>query len=172
MSVRMILRFFKRFSPEWRTAQIVYDQAVADARAPRFYRDLGVPDTLDGRFDMIAVHVVAAMRHDGPNAGRFNQALFDVMILDMQRSLTEMGVGDLSIPKKVRALMRAFNGRLYAYRSAVAPGASPDGLLDAVRRNIYGTTPNPRPEDVAAITSYIRGILVPPPATYQTKASA
>jgi cytochrome b pre-mRNA-processing protein 3 len=101
-----------------RAAFQLYGSAVAAARDPYLYAALGVPDTLDGRFDAIVLYVYLVVRrldtepHPGPALA---QAVFDAMFLDMDVNLREMGVGDLSVGKRNRAMWEAFHGRSAAY---------------------------------------------------------
>ena len=112
---------------------------VAQARTPVFYREYGVPDTVAGRFDILLMHValvVERLMREEP-AKAFGQALFDRFCTDMDDNLREMGIGDLSVPKKMRALGEAYYGRTQAYRAALAE-ASDAALIEALARNIYG----------------------------------
>lgn len=158
---------FKR-DPAATAAQALYAQVVEQARLPGFYRDLGVPDTLDGRFDMIVLHaflVLHRLKADGEAQGPVGQALFDLMFADMDASLRELGVGDLSVGRKVKQMATGFYGRVAAYEEGLAaPGASggasgapsgDDALAAALRRNLYGTT-TADPGHVAAMASYVR----------------
>jgi cytochrome b pre-mRNA-processing protein 3 len=140
----------------------LYRGVVAQARQPRFYRDLGVPDTLDGRFDMIILHAYLASRRlkaIGTSAAQeLNQALFDLMFADMDSSLREIGVGDLSVGKKVKAMAQAFYGRVDAYDAGLAVGE--EALAEALRRNLYGTVNrqgDTAPDDRSpAMAAYVR----------------
>lgn len=132
-------------------ARILYDRLVAQARTPLFYSALGVPDTTDGRFDMIALHAYIAMQ--GEMAPAMRQALFDVMFKDLERATREMGVGDLSVPRHVKGMMRAFKGRFFAYESA---GDDPEKLADALRRNVYRKAEHIDEKSLSAIVSYVR----------------
>lgn len=129
----MILkRFFQRSSPPARTA---YEAIVAAARHPVLYAQCGVEDSLDGRFDMIALHAFLVLDRLKGTEETFRQALVDELFLDMDRSLREMGVGDLSVGKKVRKMAEVFYGRVAAYDRALA---SPDGgLAVAIARNVF-----------------------------------
>ncbi len=151
-----LARFFRRSQP-LDSAYRLYGQVVEQARHPVFYRDYGVPDTLDGRFDMILLHAVLVLRRlrlEGEKGRALGQALFDVMMADMDRSLREMGVGDLGVGKRVGAMARAFHGRAAAYERAFAAG---DGALaETVRRNVFGTV-EPRADNVTAVAEYARG---------------
>ena len=120
----------------------VYDAIVAQARQPWFYAELAVPDDVNGRFDMITLHAFLVMDRlrQGSEADKaFAQDLFDEMFRDMDRSLREMGVGDLSVGKRVRKMAEVFYGRAEAYRSALAGESDDDGdpLAGAVARNVF-----------------------------------
>ncbi len=135
---------FARLHPARRklrpSAERLYGAAVDQARKPVFYAQWGVPDTVDGRFDLIVVHVYLLCRwlHTAGTEGEnLAQILFDVMFKDMDRSLREMGVGDLSVGKKVKQMARGFLGRSEAYDEALDKGQSE--LVKALGRNVYGT---------------------------------
>lgn len=137
-------------------AQALYAQVVEQARLPGFYRDLGVPDTLDGRFDMVVLHaflVLHRLKAEGQAQGPVGQALFDLMFADMDASLRELGVGDLSVGKKVKQMATGFYGRVAAYEEGLATGG--DVLSSALRRNLYGTT-TADPGHVAVMAAYVR----------------
>lgn len=110
--------FFSRRDKHERAAFQLYGAAVTAARDPYLYATLGVPDTLDGRFDAIVLHVYLVVRRldTEPQSGpALAQAVFDAMFLDMDINLREMGVGDLSVAKRNRAMWEAFHGRSAAY---------------------------------------------------------
>lgn len=118
-----------------RVARILYDRIVAQSRLPVFYAGLGVPDTLMGRFELLALHMFAGLerlRLDGPPAEPVSQRLVDLFCADMDTTMRELGVGDLSVGKEVRAAADALYARLRAYRAAVA--AEDDGALAAAIR--------------------------------------
>lgn len=146
---------FKR-DPAGAVAQALYGAVVEQARQPGFYRDLGVPDTLDGRFDMVVLHaflVLHRLKAEGQAQGPVGQALFDLMFADMDASLREMGVGDLSVGKKVKQMATGFYGRVAAYEQGLAQGQA--ALADALRRNLYGTV-EPGAGHLAAMADYVR----------------
>ncbi len=150
----MFLTRFFRPNPEKKAAHTAYVQAVAAARRPVFYERLGIPDTVDGRFEMIALHVFLILhriRADQRAAG-FGQRLYDLFFMDMDRSLREMGTGDLSVGKQIRAMAEALYGRIRAYQTALS---SPDAMQQALMRNLYGTVSTPSAEHVAAVAAYI-----------------
>lgn len=126
-------------------AETLYASIVAQARQPALYVDGGVPDTLEGRFEMIILHASLVMRRlrDGSRTERdLAQEVFDTMFVDMDRSLREIGVGDMSVGKKVRAMAEAFYGRAGAYDAALK--AADDAMRNermaaALARNVFGT---------------------------------
>jgi cytochrome b pre-mRNA-processing protein 3 len=154
----MILKLF-RSSP---TANIgdLYGAIVAQARAPAFYGSYGVPDTVEGRFDLIVLHLVlvlaqtgqqpsAAPASGGGAAHGLGQKLFDEFCRDLDDNLREMGVGDLAVPKRMRSFAEAFYGRQAAYLAAFA-APDPKELENALARNIFDGVPGRGPARLAA----------------------
>lgn len=119
-----------------------------------FFTNYGVPDTLDGRFELICLHAflyLHRLKSERPQSGPFCQELFDTMFADMDRSLREMGKSDLSVGKEVKRMAQGFYGRIRAYEEGLA-GA--DGVLAAaLARNLFGTAKGAPP---AAMTAYVR----------------
>jgi cytochrome b pre-mRNA-processing protein 3 len=139
----MIFRLF-RGSPGTRTIDALYGAIVAQARNPAFYLGFEVPDTAEGRFDMIVLHLALLCRRLGRAAGAgqargqvLSQGVFDMFCRDMDHNLREMGVGDLTVPKKMQKLAEAFYGRLEVYRRALA-AAGDEELAAALARNVLG----------------------------------
>jgi cytochrome b pre-mRNA-processing protein 3 len=120
-------------------AEALYTSIVAQARHPHLYVDLGVTDDIDGRFEAIVLHMHVVLRRLGQDktASAVAQALFDVMFYDMDRSLRAMGVGDMSVGKKVKQMGAAFYGRVGSYEAALATGER-SNLADALIRNVSG----------------------------------
>ena len=118
------------------TIDAIYGMIVTQAREPLFYRDLDVPDTVNGRFDLIVLHLWMVLRRLGEIAGmaRPAQALFDRFCADMDDNLREMAIGDLAVPKKMQAFGEAFYGRIAAYDMALSD--SPEALAQAISRNV------------------------------------
>lgn len=117
----------------------LYTAAVAAARAPFLFRELGVPDTIDGRFDVVGLYVflvIDRLRRAAAPGPNLAQAVFDAMFSDMDVNLREMGVGDLSVGKKVRTMWEAFNGRARAYAMPLEAGDVP-ALAAALTRNVW-----------------------------------
>jgi cytochrome b pre-mRNA-processing protein 3 len=118
------------------TIEAIYGMIVTQAREPLFYRDLGVPDTVNGRFDLLVLHLWMLLgRLKSLRGGaELSQALFDRFCDDMDDNLREMGVGDLTVPKRMRAFGEAFYGRAAAYDLALTAGEEP--LAHALCKNI------------------------------------
>jgi cytochrome b pre-mRNA-processing protein 3 len=135
----MMARFFRRSSAETDHGRAIYEAIVVQARLPAFYEGHGVPDTVDGRFEMIVLHLVLLLhrlKREGATGQALGQRVFDTFITDMDRSLREMGVGDLGIPKRMKAIGRSFYGRLDSYGRALANG-DPPMLASAIQRNLF-----------------------------------
>ena len=135
-------------------ARAIYERVVAAARQPSFYLDLGVPDTPDGRFDMISLHAFLVLRRLGRERERtedLGQAVFDLMFFDMDQNLREMGVGDLGVGRMVKSLATAFYGRAEAYEKGL-DAADPKTLAEALERNVFrhGTPEGHRLSTLAA----------------------
>jgi cytochrome b pre-mRNA-processing protein 3 len=128
--------FRKPRMPPRGTIEAIYGMIVTQAREPLFYRDLGVPDTVNGRFDLLVLHLWMVLQRLRPMEGgsSLSQALFDRFCDDMDANLREMGVGDLTVPKRMQAFGEAFYGRVAAYDLASAAGEEP--LAQALCKNI------------------------------------
>ena len=110
---------------------------------PAFYLALGVPDTAEGRFDLIVLHVHLLFRRlsgQGAEMQAIGQGVFDRFVTDMDDSLREMGTGDLAVPKRMRVMGEAFYGRAEAYDAALSAQGD-DALTAALARNVYGGIP-------------------------------
>ena len=122
-------------------AEILYARIVAAARDPHWYVAGGVPDTIDGRFDMIAALLALVMLRleaDGGSSRAAVAALAECFVDDMEGSLRQIGIGDLVVGKHVGRMMSALGGRLGAFRDALTEG---DDLMAPVRRNIFHEAP-------------------------------
>ncbi|WP_188409988.1 ubiquinol-cytochrome C chaperone family protein [Agaricicola taiwanensis] len=155
----MIFNLFKRRQEDPAVA-VLHEAVVSQSRQPCFYLDYGVADSVDGRYDMLILHTFLVFRRlsDGGEERRLAaQELCDRIFLDLDRSLREMGVGDLSVPKRMKKLAQKFYGRVEAYDKALL---EPDdiALAEALDRNVYrgdGTaTPN-----AMRLASYLRTAL-------------
>jgi cytochrome b pre-mRNA-processing protein 3 len=149
-----LLGLFTR-KPFERAGFALYGEAVAAARQPVFFAGFGVPDTLDGRFDLVSLHtallVCRIARDADPRAKDLAQAVFDAMFADMDVNLREMGVGDLAVGKRVKRMWEAFHGRAQAYDTALRAGDRP-GLEAALARNVWrGEAPDGAAARLAAV---------------------
>jgi cytochrome b pre-mRNA-processing protein 3 len=150
----MILPLFRR---PGRTIDALYGAIVAQAREPRFYAEMGVPDTVSGRFDMVLLHVVLVLRRlrQGEAGERaLAQGLFDAFCRDMDHNLREMGISDQGLPRHMQRVGEAFYGRAQAYEAALGDGAGEGALAAALARNVY---PDSAAEpSVIALAQYVR----------------
>jgi cytochrome b pre-mRNA-processing protein 3 len=131
---------------------------VAQARSATFYADYGVPDTVEGRFDLIVLHLVLFLRRLGrhtDNARALGQELFDEFCRDLDGNLREMGVGDLAVPKKMLSFAEAFYGRQAAYLAALAATDQQD-FAKALARNIFRVGID---DGAVALANYARAAL-------------
>jgi len=135
----MLTRLFKP-RPAKAAGHALYARAVEQARSPALYQALGAPDTPEGRFEVYSLHVnllIERLRAEGEEGVEVSQALFDAYSSGLDHGLREMGVGDLSVGKKMRRLGEAVMGRAKSYQEAIA--ALPDrGPLEAMLgRTVY-----------------------------------
>ncbi|WP_142846919.1 ubiquinol-cytochrome C chaperone family protein [Telmatospirillum sp. J64-1] len=157
-------RLFKRprFENE---AHDLYASLVGQSRLPIFYTEYGVEDTVDGRFDLLAIHAFLVMRRlkiaaaaGTPDAADLSQALFDLMFADMDVNLREMGVGDMGVSTRVKKMAQAFYGRVAAYEAGLESEITEedgDSLQKALRRNLYRKM-DVTDDAVAAMAAYMR----------------
>ncbi|MDR3500383.1 MAG: ubiquinol-cytochrome C chaperone family protein [Parvibaculum sp.] len=149
-------RFFGRSDVE-APAFALYGCIVAQARRPEFYLRAGVPDTLEGRFEMLMLNaflVLHRLKAAGEPAKALGQRVFDILFDDMDQTLREIGIGDLSVGKKIKTMAAAFYGRIAAYDEAL--GAADEAALEqAIRRNVFDGL-EPKAEEVALLSVYVR----------------
>ncbi|OYX12984.1 MAG: hypothetical protein B7Z15_08885 [Rhizobiales bacterium 32-66-8] len=149
-----MLSLFRRKSPS-DTIERLYGAIVAQARQPAFYMDFAVPDTVEGRFELLLLHtflVCHRLKGASGDGQAMSQQVFDTFLDDMDRTLREMGVGDLAVPKRMKKIGQAFYGRTASYDNALVDG--PGALEASLARNVYE-----RPEDAAeviALSRYVR----------------
>jgi cytochrome b pre-mRNA-processing protein 3 len=149
----MIWPFSASRSPLHRTIEAIYGAIVAQARNPVFYRDYAVPDTVDGRFDMVVLHLWLVLRERPRTGDELARGLVDRFCSDMDDNLRELGVGDLTVPKRMMKFGESFYGRAQAYDAALAPDAPSEALAASLNKNIY----NGRGEQAAPrLASYAR----------------
>jgi cytochrome b pre-mRNA-processing protein 3 len=137
-------------------AQRLYAALTAQARRPDFYISGGVPDTIDGRFEMVALHAFLLFRRlkgHGDKAGAVAQSVYDVMFSDFDASVREMGAQDLGVGRRIKFMTEAMNGRFQAYEAGLAQGQTELEL--ALKRNLYGTV-EPVDECLKRMADYLK----------------
>lgn len=119
---------------------MLYSSLVAQARQPGLYRDLGVADRIDSRFELYTLHLsllLARLKNEGEAGAETGQAVFDTFVGALDDSLRELGVGDLSVAKKMRKLGEAVYGRVVGYQAALTAGDRV-ALTSLLARAVYG----------------------------------
>jgi cytochrome b pre-mRNA-processing protein 3 len=138
-------------------AHRLYCALVNQARTERFFRELGVPDTPEGRFEIVGLHtalLLRRLRSEGAAGRALGQALFDLMFEDMDASLRELGVGDLSVGRQVKRLAGQFYARLSALDQVIGTGAA--SLVEPIlRANVWHGGPPPTAAQVAGLADYL-----------------
>jgi cytochrome b pre-mRNA-processing protein 3 len=151
----MFRRLFSRNRRNEAIAYSLYGAIVAQARQPALYTEFRVPDTLDGRFDMVVLHgflLFHRLKTETETTRQIGQAVFDIFLKDMDGTLREMGVGDISVPKKLKKMAEVFFGRIRAYDDALTAGDHA-ALVAAIGRNVF---PDGAPAGAAEqIASYV-----------------
>jgi cytochrome b pre-mRNA-processing protein 3 len=149
----MILSLFRKTTaPE--PVYAVYRAIVAQSRQPLFYADWAVPDTVTGRFDMISLHLALLFRRLRGESGApkdFSQAVFDLFFKDMDRSLREMGAGDLAVPKKIQKMGNIFFGLLASMNDAMDRNDL-RALETVLSRNVFDDAEGPH---IHALAQYL-----------------
>lgn len=146
--MKLLQRLFGR--PDRGTAPALYDAVIARGRAPHWYVEGQVPDTIDGRFDMIAavLSLVIIRLEAEPEGVAHSAVLTEVFIEDMDGQLRQIGIGDIVVGKHVGRMMAALGGRIGAYREGLAAG----DLGPALARNLYRGEP-PADDAVAHVAA-------------------
>jgi len=132
----------------------LYASAAAQARCPGLYAALGAPDTVEGRFELYSLHVALLLHRlkgQGPQAAETAQGLFDTYVQALDDALREMGVGDLSMGKKMRKLGEAFYGRVKNYDEAFAALPASESLAAIIGRTVLMDEAG---ADAAPLTAY------------------
>jgi cytochrome b pre-mRNA-processing protein 3 len=137
------------------TIEAIYGMIVTQAREPLFYRDLAVPDTVNGRFDVLLLHLWLVLRRlkSVGSGTALSQALFDHFCTDMDDNLREMGVGDQTVPKRMREFGEAFYGRTAAYDMALTEGR--EALAQALCKNVLN---GEKVEQARALAAYAESV--------------
>jgi len=143
----MLKNLFKR-APD--PSLPLYEAIVAAARQKHFYLNEGVPDTIDGRFDMLVLHLSLVIARLKGEKAEFRQALVNRFCVDMDDNLREIGASDIAVGKKVRRMAEAFQGRYAAYEAALDQAA----LVEALTRNVYAGKEN---KGAKSLALYVTG---------------
>lgn len=147
---------FGRRKPDEAFAAALYAKIAEQARTPALFEDCGIPDTLDGRFDALAVHaalMIDRLRRE-PDGDVLAQAFFDAMFRHLDLTLREIGVQDLGVGRRIKVMAEGLHGRALAYREALAGGRTP--LAEVLRRNAYGGRPPEGAEQVERLEAHVR----------------
>jgi cytochrome b pre-mRNA-processing protein 3 len=137
-------------------ANAAYRAVVERARNPWFFARWGLPDTLDGRFELLALHaflVLHRLKSERAATEEFAQSLFDTMFADLDRAVREMGATDIGVGRHVKEMARGFYGRIAAYAAGLAGDDA--GLREALMRNLFGTATADESQ-LASAASYLR----------------
>jgi cytochrome b pre-mRNA-processing protein 3 len=135
-----MLQWLKARANTRRTGRAIYDSIVAQSRAEPFYRELGVPDTLEGRFEVTVVHMVLVLdrlQREGEVGRKLARALIESFVTDMDDSMRELGISDIGVPRRVKRAAAALYERASAYQEAPGASAADDGLASALAEHVY-----------------------------------
>ncbi len=152
-----MLKWLNRRRGRERIARALYGSSVAAARRPAFYLDHGVPDTVAGRFELLVLHLflmLDRLREGSEPQQGLARELSEQMFEALDDAMREMGVGDLTVPKKMHEVAGAFYGRLDAYAAALA-STDPLALEGALKRNVYGEA-EIEAARIGALANYVR----------------
>ena len=144
-----------RWRSEASTTEKFYGAIVAQARLPVFYRSFGVPDTLQGRFTLLALHLFAVLhrlKSGGPEGSALAQELVDRFSQNMETVLRELGVSDMRVPQSMRRLAAASKGLFEDYETALAAGRA--SLAHAIAASLPGETESAELSS-SALASYL-----------------
>ena len=147
---------FRRRKPEDDFAAAIYKRVAEQARMAELFETCGIPDTLDGRFDSLALHaalMIDRLRRE-PDGEALSQAFFDAMFRHLDLTLREIGIQDLGVGRRIKIMAEGLHGRALAYREALNGGDTP--LAEVLRRNAYGGTSPQDSEAVARLEAYVR----------------
>jgi cytochrome b pre-mRNA-processing protein 3 len=147
----------RRAPPAPGPAETAHAAIVEQSRRPFLYRELGAPDSLPGRFEVLVLHAALYLRRlrgEGPEAQALGQEVFDVLFRALDANLREIGIGDLTVPKKMNSMVRSFYDGAATYDSALDAGDEA-ALEAALARIVYGGAPAD-PHAPAGLAAYVR----------------
>jgi len=155
-----LIDFFKAPPPSQMDQSVaaIYDTVMRQSRSPELYLEMSVPDTVDGRFDLLAVHmhmVLRRIKDQGDSAQIMGQKLFDAMFRDMDTQLREIGIGDMGIGKRIKKMAQGFYGRMESFD--VGLDSEDESILSAaLERNVYRHGLPEHPEALTRLAAYVR----------------
>jgi cytochrome b pre-mRNA-processing protein 3 len=147
---------FRRRKPEDDFAAAIYKRVGEQARAAELFEACGIPDTLDGRFDALALHaalMIDRLRRE-PDGEVLGQAFFDAMFRHLDLTLREIGIQDLGVGRRIKIMAEGLHGRALAYREALNDGPAP--LAEVLRRNAYGGRSPEDQQQLTRLEAYVR----------------
>ncbi len=160
-----MLQWLKRNSQTTRIGHDIYERIVAQAREPAFFRDMGVPDSMEGRIEMIMLHLILMLERlktEGAAGQRLGQRLMEHLVADLDDALRQIGIGDMGVPRRVKKAAAAFTERSRDYQAGLADDALPAALLLHVF-GARGANPGPGANaaaatvpDAKALAAYLR----------------
>ena len=147
---------FRKQDPVKEVALSLYAKAMEQSRLPWFYEERGVPDSYDGRFDCLLLHLYMIIQklNETEEGQALAQEIFDTAVGDFDQSLREIGVGDTGMKRRMKNMMLAFNGRMHAYEAAKESGSKED-WISALERNLYGTVETAQRKEIKLVASYV-----------------
>ncbi|HIF08807.1 MAG TPA: ubiquinol-cytochrome C chaperone [Sneathiellales bacterium] len=151
----MLKHLFRR-PPFEREAHDLYVALVQQARRPVFYQEMGIPDTPEGRFELVVLHAFLLISRLNAEIGKtreLSQQVFDVWFGDMDSALRELGIGDIGVGKRVKRMVESFYGRATAYETGLK--SKDEALQAAFARNIFAHK-EPSPGVLEALDGYVR----------------
>jgi cytochrome b pre-mRNA-processing protein 3 len=132
-----------------------YGELLEQARNPVFFTSMGVPDSLDGRFEILCLHaflIFHKLRNFGEPGRQLAQEIYDQMFASFDADLRELGAADIGVGRRIKAMTEGLNGRIQGYENGLAMGG--DALKDAIRRNVFATVQSGE-ADVARLADYL-----------------
>ena len=132
-----MLTWFTQRAKRKANAHNLYGSIVALSREPAIYDTLNVPDTTEGRFEILVLHIFVCLERMNGKAAPLAQDIVNLFFADMDTTSRELGVGDMVVPKKMRKLAAIYEDRIMAYKSAVAH-TNGNILSNALLETVFG----------------------------------
>lgn len=153
----MLARFFKKIpSYEKKQAISLYEWAVEKSRSPFFYLSLDIPDTPEGRFEILTIHLFLILhklkKENHKDTSTISQYICDMVVADLDHCLRDLRFSDLKISQSFKKMIQGFYGRLVSYDDALACGSK---LLESIQRNVYGLSLTKDHESSKKLVNYV-----------------